>query len=99
VRAGITSASTGETEPLCGLAPYDPSWALFDATAVATIVPHFSSAASPGRAIQPDSSEGRCLDGNPTTIYVFLHNTGGFGSYSFTKAGAHLRIDVVPAVD
>jgi hypothetical protein len=99
VRVGITSASTGENEPLCGLALYDPSWALLDSTAVANIIPHFSSPANPNRSISPESSEGRFLSGNPATFYVFLHNTGGFGSYGFAKAGAHLSIDVVPAVD
>jgi hypothetical protein len=102
VRIGITGASTGETEAVCGLAPYDPSWALIDATAIATVLPHFSSTANPGRAIAPDSSEGRCFAGDPMTVYVFIRNGGGgigFGGYNFRKAGAQLRIDVVPAVE
>ena len=102
VRIGITGASTGESEPVCGLAPYDPSWALIDATAIAVVLPHFSSTADPSRAIAPDSSEGRCFAGDPMTVYVFIRNGGGgigFGGYNFRKSGAQLRVDVVPAVD
>lgn len=99
VRIGITGASTGENEPLCGLAPNDPTWALLDSAVVATITPHFSSSAEPGRALSVDSEEGRAYAGDPMTIYVYLRNTSGIGGFSFNKTGAQLRVDVVPAVE
>lgn len=98
VRIGITGASTGENEPICGLAPNDPTWALFDSAVVATITPHFSSSAEPGRSLSVDSEEGRAYAGDPMTIYVYLRNTSGVGGYSFNRTGAQLRVDVVPAV-
>jgi hypothetical protein len=97
VRCGITGGSTGESEPLCGLGPYDPTWALLDAASVVTIIPHFSSTAFPGRSLAPDSDEGRCLAGDAMTIYVFLHRVGGSGTIVFNQAGAQLRINVDPA--
>lgn len=94
VRIGITGASTGETEPLCGKGPYDPSVALFDSVTMCHILPHWSDAAFPGRAITPDSDEGRCLAGTPYTVYVFGHRKGGSGSWKALVSDAQLTINV-----
>lgn len=99
VRVGRTGASTGENEPLCALGPFDPVWALFDASANVTILPHFSNATYPGRSISPDGSDGRVLAGDAATIYVWLRSLGGIGGYGFSRDGAQLRVDVVPAVE
>lgn len=98
VRVGIAGASTGETEPLCGLAPYDPSVALFDSVTMCHILPHFSNSSFPGRAIAPDSAEGRCLAGTSYTFYVFGHRKGGSGSWKALVADAQLRINVEPVI-
>lgn len=99
VRIGVTGAGTGESDPLCAIGPYDPSWALFDSAAIVHILPHFSSTTDPGRSISPDGEDGRVLAGNPATVYVFLRSLGGVGGYSFSKDGAQLRVDVCPVVD
>lgn len=100
VRIGITGASTGESEPLCGLAPYDPSVALLDSATIANIFPHFSEDTDPDRATDPDTTAGRCLAGNAYTVYVFVHKIGGSGSWTFVKDHtAQLRINVEPVVD
>lgn len=97
---GITGASTGESEPLCGLAPYDPSVALLDSATIANIFPHFSDSTDPDRATDPDTTAGRCLAGNAYTVYVFVHKIGGSGSWTFVKDyNAQLRINVEPVVD
>lgn len=98
VRIGIAGASTGETEPLCGLAPYDPSVALFDSVTMCHILPHFSNASFPGRAVAPDSTEGRCLEGTSYTIYVFGHRKGGSGGWKALVADAQLRLNVEPVL-
>jgi len=85
VRMGITGAGTGETQELVGLAPFDPIWSLLDQSAIAVINDHYSTDLEPTRAIAPDSSVGRLLEGNPYTFYVFTHRAGGAGSYTFTK--------------
>jgi hypothetical protein len=97
VRIGNTGVGTGENEPLCGLAPYDPSWALLDAIAIAYIGPHFSDTGDPVRAVSPDTLTARVLAGEAKTIYVFLHKVGGSGTIEFTKDRAQLRINVEPA--
>lgn len=99
IRIGITGNSTGETEPLCGLAPYDPSIALLDSVTILNVFPHFSDAGNPDRAATPDSSDCRQLAGNPYTVYVFIHKVSGTGDYAFTKQNAQLRINVERAPD
>jgi len=99
VRIGPTStAGTGESSPLCGLAPYDPSVALLDSITVAHILPHFSDSGDPDRSITPDSAVGRCESGTAYTVFVFVHKIGGFGGWEFTKTDAQLRVDVCPVV-
>lgn len=98
VRIGKTGESTGETEPLCGKAPYDPIWALLDSSFLLNIAPHFSDDAYPGRAVSPDASTGRCLAGDAMTIYVFTHRVSGFGDYVFNRNDAQLRVNVEPIV-
>lgn len=94
VRIGITGSGTGEGEDLCGLGPFDPVWSLLDARAMVHIMEHWSSTELPTRAISPDSSVGRCLSGNPYTVYVFAHKRGGVGSYNITDDDAQLTINV-----
>lgn len=97
VRIGLTGASTGEGEPLCGLAPYDPSVALLDSATIAHILPHFSDSGDPDRSTDPDTSAGRCGAGDAYTVYVFVHKIGGSGSWEFVKDyNAQLRINVEP---
>lgn len=98
VRIGVTSASTGEAEPLCGLGPYDPSVAIIDSVTQCHILPHFSDPGFPGRAIAPDSTEGRCLEGVAYTVYVFGHRKGGSGGWEALVHDAQLRVNVEPAV-
>ena len=99
VRIGPTGTSgTGETSPLCGLAPYDPSVALLDSITVAHVMPHFSDVGDPNRSVTPDSATGRCKAGGAYTIFVFVHKLGGFGSWQFTNTDAQLRVDVCPVV-
>lgn len=99
VRCGIAGASTGEAEPLVGLAPYDPTVALFDSVSILHILPHYSDTANPGRAAAPDSDEGRCMAGTAYTFYVFGHRRGGSGSWIFTASTtAQLRINLEPVV-
>lgn len=98
VRIGDTGAGTGESEPLCGLAPYDPTTILFDSVTIAHILPHFSDTGDPIRSISPDTSVARVPDGQAKTIYVYIHKVGGTGSYEFTKPGAQLRVNVRPVV-
>ena len=99
VRIGITGSSTGEGEPLCGLAPYDPSVALLDSATIANIFPHFSDSTDPDRSTDPDTTAGRCLAGTAYTVYVFVHKIGGSGSWTFVKDyNAQLRINVEPVV-
>lgn len=100
VRIGPTStAGTGETSPLCGLGPYDPSVALLDAATVVHITPHFSSSSDPNRAVNPDSAAGRCDAGVAYTVFVFVRKVGGNGSWQFVKTDAQLRVDVCPVVE
>lgn len=99
VRIGVTGATTGESEPLCGKAPYDPSVALLDSATIAHIKPHFSDSGEPNRAVSPDTDAGRCLAATPYTIYVFVHKIGGSGSWKFVNNDAQLRINVEPVVD
>jgi hypothetical protein len=100
VRIGPTStAGTGESSPICALAPYDPSVALLDAVTVAHILPHFSSTGDPNRSLSPDSAAGRCDAGTAYTVFVFVHKLGGNGSWAFTNSDAQLRVDVCPVVD
>lgn len=94
VRIGDTGVGTGETEPLCGLAPYDPS--TLDAVTVAHIMPHFSDTGNPSRAVHPDLSTARVPAGQAKTIYVFIHKVGGVGGYEFTKDTAQLRLNLLP---
>jgi hypothetical protein len=96
VRIGDTSVGTGETAPLCGLGPYDPSWALLDAYNVAHIDAHFSDTGNPVRAVSPDTADGRVPVGQAKTIYVFLHKLGGSGNYTFTNEGAQLKVLLYP---
>jgi hypothetical protein len=98
VRIGPTStAGTGETSPLCGLAPYDPAGAFFDSIQMRYIHPHYSSTGLPDRAISPDSDEGRCEAGVAYTVFVFVHKSGGTGAWQFTKQDAQVTVDVRPA--
>lgn len=100
VRMGITGASTGETEQLVGLGPYDPIWSLFDAATVAHIKAHYSDTANPDRSVAAGTGVAVMSAGNPITFYVFTHKIGGSGSYKFTKAGsapAQLVVDLQPA--
>lgn len=100
VRIGNTGDGTGETEPLCGLAPHDPTTLLFDSITIAHILPHFSDAGEPGRAVAPDSATARCLAGDAKTLYVFCHKISGSGSYQFVKGTtAQLRVNVEPVTD
>jgi hypothetical protein len=96
VRIGDTGSSTGETEPLCGLAPYDPAWALLDSISIAHILPHFSDTGDPLRSISPDTDVARVLSGQAKTFYVFIHKTGGAGGYIYTKATSQVRVAVMP---
>ncbi|OKH70825.1 hypothetical protein EB72_24840 [Mycobacterium sp. SWH-M1] len=96
VRIGDTGVGTGDTAPLCGLSPYDPTFNLFDSIAIAQIGPHFSNESDPMRSVSPDTSVARVLDGQAKTIYVYVHKVGGAGSYEFTKDRAQLRINVMP---
>ena len=97
VRIGPTAtAGTGESSPLCGLGPYDPSVALLDSVTICHVLPHFSDTGNPDRAITPESSEGRCDSGTAYTLFAFVHKIGGSGSWAFTKDSAQLRLDVVP---
>lgn len=98
VRIGIANASTGEEEPLCGLGPYDPSVALLDSVTQCHILPHFSDPSFPGRALGPDSDEGRCLAGQAYTVYVFGHRKGGSGGWEALVHDAQLRINVEPVI-
>lgn len=97
VRIGPTGVGTGETEDLCALGPYDPSWALVDSANIVNILPHFSDTLNPSRAVDPDSAVGRVPAGQAMTVYVFIHKTGGAGNYVFSKNGAQLRVNVEPA--
>lgn len=96
VRIGNTGDGTGETQPLCGLAPYDPTTILFDSVTITHILPQFSDSGDPIRSIDPDSDVARVPDGQAKTIYVFIHKIGGTGSYEFTNPGAQLRLNVLP---
>jgi hypothetical protein len=98
VRIGTTGAGTGETEQLCGLAPYDPTIALLDAATIAHIHPCWSDTLNPSFALDPDTGAGRVEAGTAVTFYVFIHKIAGTGSYQFTKAntGAHLRVQLNP---
>lgn len=96
VRIGDTGVGTGNTAPLCGLAPYDPTMALFDSVTIAHIAPHFSDVADPLRSISPDSAAARVPAGQAKTIYVFIHKLGGVGNYEFTNPGAQLRVSLIP---
>lgn len=86
IRIGDTGVGDGSTADLCGLAPYDPTVALFDSITIAYIGAQFSDTDDPGRAVSPISSEGRVPAGQAKTIYVFLHKQGGSGNYKFTKS-------------
>ncbi|TXH22410.1 MAG: phage tail protein [Mycobacterium sp.] len=99
VRIGNTGSSTGDTEPLCGLAPYDPAVAMWDAATIFHIGPHYSDDVDPNRSITPDSSVGRNLPGQLKTVYVFVHKIGGAGAWEFTNNNAQLRIQVNPVQD
>lgn len=99
VRIGDTGVGTGESADLCGLGPYDPSFALLDSANVVHIMPHFSDSLFPSRAISPDSDTGRVLAGATKTIYVYIHKIGGSGSYVFTQDKAQVRINIDPAAD
>lgn len=99
VRIGDTGVGTGDTAPLCGLAPYDPTTILFDSVTIAHIAPHFSDVADPIRSISPDSAVARVPAGQAKTIYVFIHKLGGVGNYEFTNPGAQLRVSLIPVVD
>jgi hypothetical protein len=89
VRIGDTGVGTGETAPLCGIGPFDPSWALLDSAAVANISPHFSDDANPSRAVSPGTAAGRVPAGQAKTIYVFLHKIGGTGTYAMPDSGVN----------
>jgi hypothetical protein len=100
VRIGETgTAGTGESSPLCALAPYDPSVALLDSITIAHVMPHFSDVSDPNRSITPESSAGRCKSGAAYTLFVFVHKLGGFGSWKFTNTDAQIRVDVCPVVN
>ncbi|MCV7358471.1 phage tail protein [Mycolicibacterium fluoranthenivorans] len=90
VRIGITGASTGENEPLCGLGRYDPS--TLDSLTVSHIHPHFSDTEDPTRAVGPDSGTGRVPAGQAMTLYVFGHKKGGTGSWKFTTPQSQVRL-------
>lgn len=94
IRIGDTGVGTGETEPLCGLGPYDP--ATLDAVTISNIMPHFSDTGNPTRSVSPDTSTARVPIGQGKTIYVFLHKSGGFGGYEFTKSTAQLTLLQLP---
>ena len=98
VRIGDTGIGTGETAPLCGLAPFDPIWALLDATAACDIKPHFSGDGDPLRSVSPDTGVGRVPANQAKTFYVFIHKAGGSGGYTFTKTNAHLRVNIFPVI-
>jgi hypothetical protein len=97
VRIGDAGASTGETEPLCGLGPFDPALAIATTQRVVNIIPHFSDVNNPGRAVAPGSDEGKVPAGQAKTLYVFTHVTGGSGQYIFSRGySAQLRVNVEP---
>jgi hypothetical protein len=96
VRVGNTGSSTGESEGLCALGPYDPSVWLLDGISICHILPHFSDASDPLRSISPDTLAGRNLQGQAYTFYVFVHKIGGAGTYQFTKPDAQLRVMAFP---
>jgi hypothetical protein len=97
IRIGDTGVGTGETAPLCGLGPFDPSWALLDSFNIAHIGPHFSDTGNPVRAVSPDTADGRVSAGQAKTIYVFLHKLGGSGGYTFAADPSNqLRINLLP---
>ena len=99
VRVGPTAtAGTGDTSPLCGLGPYDPSVALLDSITVAHVLPHFSDLGDPNRALSPDTAAGHCKAGDAYTFFVFVHKVGGNGGWKFTNTDAQLRVDVCPVV-
>lgn len=94
VRIGDTGVGTGETAPLCGLAPYDPS--TLDSITIAHIMPHFSDTGDPTRSVHPDYATARVSPGQAKTIYVFTHKIGGLGGYEFTRDTAQLRLNLQP---
>lgn len=94
VRIGITGVSTGENEPLCGLARYDPE--TLDSLRVSYIHPHFSSVEDPIRAVGPDSATGRVPAGQAMTLYIFGHKRGGSGSWKFTTPEAQVSLLQLP---
>lgn len=94
VRIGDTGVGTGESAPLCALAPFDPS--TLDSVTIAHIMPHFSDAGFPTRSVAPDTATARVGIGEAKTLYVFLHKSGGFGGYEFLKATAQLRLLQIP---
>lgn len=98
VRIGLTGASTGETEPLCGFAPDDPALLSIDQTYIQVILPHYSDNSQQLRSVSPDTSVGRVLAGQTMTVYVFVHKAGGSGGYVFATPGAQLRIMAVPVL-
>lgn len=99
VRIGVTGASTGESEPLCGLAAYDPTTSLLDSATIAHIEPQFSDTSDPDRSTDPDTAAGRCDADVAYTVYVFVHKIGGSGSWVYVKDyNSQLRINVEPVV-
>lgn len=96
VRIGPTGVGTGETDPLAGLAPFDPSFLDIDQEYFYQILAKFSDDGNPLRSISPDSIVGRQLAGQAYTIYVFVHKAGGAGGWVFATPGSHLRLLRIP---
>lgn len=88
------SADSPETGQLIGRALYNPS--TLDTITNAHILPHFSDAANPSRAVAPNSMVGRILSGQAVTISVILVLAGGTGSYVYSTPGSHLSYQMFP---
>jgi hypothetical protein len=99
VRVGLTGVGTGETEPLFGLAPFDPSFFDVDQEYQMPIIPQYSDTGNPLRSISPDTAVGRIIAGDAVTAYVFVHKAGGAGGWVFATPGAHLRVISFPVFD
>lgn len=88
------SQNSPETGELIGRALYDPS--TLDAETILHIRAHFSSAADPSRAVNPDSEVGRVPPNQAIRVYVILYRSGGSGNYVYALPGSHLSFEAFP---